>query len=120
MENCYSRIVKKEGNPEARALISSVFEVSDRNWRGIGMIPESGFRLRDKYKDFDAEQIFDLSAVTTKENKECISGLILQGLKKPVDCPAFGTTCTPQFPLGATMVSSEGACAAYYSYSRRK
>ncbi len=84
------------------------------------MIPESGLRLKDKYKDFDAEQIFDLSAVTTEENKECISGLILQGLKKPIDCPAFGTTCTPQFPLGATMVSSEGACAAYYSYSRRK
>jgi len=120
VENCYSRIVKKEGNPAARALISSVFEVSDRSWRGIGLIPESGFRLKGKYKNFDAEQIFDLSAVKTEENPDCISGLILQGLRKPVDCPAFGTTCTPQFPLGATMVSSEGACAAYYSYSRRR
>ncbi|MFH1964879.1 MAG: hydrogenase formation protein HypD [Acidobacteriota bacterium] len=120
VENRYSRVVKKEGNPAARALINNVFEVSDRSWRGIGLIPESGFRLKEKYKDFDAEKIFDLSAVKTEENPDCISGLILQGLRKPVDCPAFGTTCTPQFPLGATMVSSEGACAAYYSYSRRR
>ena len=120
VENCYSRIVKKEGNQAARELINNVFEISDRNWRGIGLIPESGLKLKEKYWSFDAEKIFDLSAVQTKENKDCISGLILQGLKKPVDCPAFGTTCTPEFPLGATMVSSEGACAAYYSYSRRK
>ncbi len=120
VENRYSRVVKKEGNPAARKLIENVFEISDRNWRGIGLIPESGFRLKKKYWAFDAEKKFDLSAVQTEENKDCISGLILQGLKKPVDCPAFGTTCTPQFPLGATMVSSEGACSAYYYYSRRK
>ena len=120
VENCYSRIVKKEGNPAARELISKVFEISDRNWRGIGLIPESGFRLKEKYRAFDAEKIFDLAGITTREHAECISGLILQGLKKPVDCPSFGTACTPEFPLGATMVSSEGACAAYYSYSRKK
>lgn len=120
VENCYSRIVKKEGNPAARELINRVFEVSDRNWRGIGLIPESGFRLKEKYRAFDAEKIFDLAGITTREHADCISGLILQGLKKPVECPSFGTACTPEFPLGATMVSSEGACSAYYSYSRKK
>ena len=118
--NRYSRVVKKEGNTAARELISSVFEITDRNWRGIGSIPMSGFKLKERYRGYDAEQIFDLADIKTEEHSECISGLILQGLKKPVDCPAFGTSCTPQFPLGATMVSSEGACAAYYSYCRKK
>jgi len=118
--NRYSRVVKKEGNTAARELISSVFEITDRNWRGIGSIPMSGFKLKEKYRGFDAGQLFDLADIKTEEHSECISGLILQGLKKPVDCPAFGTSCTPQFPLGATMVSSEGACAAYYSYCRKK
>ncbi len=120
VENRYSRVVKKEGNPAAIALINDVFAVTDRNWRGIGTIPASGFKLKEKYTALDAERIFNLGSIKTKEHAECISGLILQGLKKPFECPAFGTTCTPQYPLGATMVSSEGACAAYYSYSRKK
>ena len=120
VENRYSRVVRKEGNPAARELISKVFEVTNRSWRGIGKIPKSGFRLKDAYRDYDAEYRFDLAGVIAEENPVCISGLILQGLKKPVDCPAFGTACTPVSPLGATMVSSEGACAAYYAYSRRK
>ena len=120
VENRYSRVVKKEGNPAAIALINDVFAVTDRNWRGIGTIPASGFKLKEKFSALDAEKIFNLGSIRTKEHAECISGLILQGLKKPFECPAFGTTCTPQYPLGATMVSSEGACAAYYSYSRKK
>ena len=120
VENRYSRVVRREGNPAAMELINNVFEVTDRNWRGIGTIPASGYGLRDKYSAYDAEKIFKLEGIKTEEHSECISGLILQGLKKPYDCPAFGTKCTPQFPLGATMVSSEGACAAYYSYSRKK
>lgn len=119
VENRYARVVRREGNPAARELIGRVFEVTDRNWRGIGMIPESGFRLKNEYREFDAEQRFDLTGIVTEENPVCISGLILQGLEKPLDCPAFGTACTPVTPLGATMVSSEGACAAYYSYSRK-
>ena len=119
VENCYSRVVRREGNPAARVLVESVFEVTDRNWRGIGLIPASGLRLRNRYRRFDAEKIFDLSGITSAEPEECISGLILQGLRKPVDCPAFGISCTPQFPLGATMVSGEGACAAYYRYRRK-
>lgn len=120
VENCYARVVKKKGNPAAQELIRTVFKVTDRQWRGIGMIPESGLELNSKFKNFNAEEIFDLSGIMTEENPVCISGLILQGLKKPIDCPAFGSSCTPQFPLGATMVSSEGACAAYYAYSREK
>jgi hydrogenase expression/formation protein HypD len=95
-----------------------VFEVSDRKWRGIGSIAASGYRLREAYADFDAERIFGMEDVTAEEPAECISALVLQGLKKPVDCAAFGKRCTPLRPLGAPMVSSEGACAAYYQYRR--
>lgn len=99
-------------------MIRDVFQVSERKWRGIGTIPRSGFRLGAAYADFDAEQRFAVEGVQVAESSVCISGLILQGLKKPHDCPAFGKTCTPENPLGATMVSSEGACAAYYHYGR--
>ena len=116
VENQYVRSVKKTGNLPARALLEAVFEVVPRQWRGIGEIPKSGFALREPYQSFDAERRF--GAADTVENTEtgCISGLILQGLKKPNACPHFGTTCTPEHPLGATMVSSEGACAAYWRY----
>ena len=118
VENQYSRAVRPDGNPDSRKLIEDVFEVCDRKWRGVGMIPASGYRLRDEYRDFDAERLFDVADIDVQESAVCISGQILKGLKKPHDCPAFGTTCTPQNPLGATMVSSEGACAAYYAYGR--
>jgi hydrogenase expression/formation protein HypD len=116
VENQYARSVRREGNPEARRLIREVFEVCRRNWRGVGEIPESGLRLRDAYSAFDAERRFGLAGETAERPGDCISGLILRGLKKPHDCPVFGTRCTPEHPLGATMVSSEGACAAYYRY----
>jgi len=106
------------GNLRARQIIDEVFEITDRRWRGLGLIPQSGYRLRPAYADFDAEHRFDLSLETAEEPTRCISGLILQGVKKPHECPAFGTDCTPEHPLGATMVSSEGACAAYYQYGR--
>jgi hydrogenase expression/formation protein HypD len=99
-------------------LVSEVFEVTDRKWRGIGTIPQSGLRLRPAYAQFDAESKFSVEQLEVLESSECISGLILQGVRKPHDCPAFGKTCTPERPLGATMVSSEGACAAYYNYGR--
>ena len=118
VENAYPRVVSREGNPSARELIAEVFEVCDRKWRGIGTIPKSGYRLRHEYRDHDAERLYDLEAIETLESPACISGQILKGLKKPKDCPAFGTSCTPETPLGATMVSSEGACAAYYAYGR--
>jgi hydrogenase expression/formation protein HypD len=95
-----------------------VFEVTDRKWRGIGAIPQSGLRLRPEFAEYDAERIFGLADATVEEPAECISALVLQGLKKPVDCPAFGVRCTPESPLGAPMVSAEGACAAYYQYRR--
>ena len=116
--NQYVRAVRREGSPAARRLIDDVFEITDRKWRGIGMIPDSGYRLRPEYADFDAERRFAVEGIRVSESKLCISGLILQGLKKPHQCPAFGKACTPQTPLGATMVSSEGACAAYYHYGR--
>jgi hydrogenase expression/formation protein HypD len=116
--NQYSRAVHREANPGALRLIREVFEVTDRKWRGIGTIPQSGFRLSAAYAEFDAEQRFNVEGVQVAESSVCISGLILQGLKKPHQCPAFGNTCTPENPLGATMVSSEGACAAYYNYGR--
>jgi hydrogenase expression/formation protein HypD len=119
VDNQYARAVRLEGNPHARQLIEEVFTVTDRKWRGIGTIPASGYRLRADYAAFDAEKRFALESLTVEESGECISGLVLQGLKKPTECPAFGTRCTPQTPLGATMVSSEGACAAYYHYGRR-
>jgi len=118
VENQYGRAVKREGNAESIRLIEEVFEICDRKWRGVGSIPMSGYRLAAAYGDFDAEQIFQVDDIHTQESNVCISGDILRGLKKPHDCPAFGKTCTPQSPLGATMVSSEGACAAYYAYGR--
>lgn len=118
VENQYARAVLQEGNRPAQALISEVFEIVPRRWRGIGEIVQSGLGLREKYIKFDAEQRFGLVEPGAEESTECRSGLILQGVEKPHDCPAFGTRCTPEHPLGATMVSSEGACAAYYRYRR--
>jgi hydrogenase expression/formation protein HypD len=118
VENQYARAVRREGNPSARRLLAEVFEITDRKWRGIGCIPRSGYRLAPAYADFDAEARFAVEGLQTNESSVCISGLILQGLKKPHECPAFGKNCTPETPLGATMVSSEGACAAYYHYGR--
>jgi hydrogenase expression/formation protein HypD len=116
VENQYVRAVRERGNPSARKLVDEVFEVCDRAWRGIGILPSSGLRLRHDYRDHDAERRFALPHVRTTEPCACISGQVLRGLKKPGDCAAFGTTCTPASPLGATMVSSEGACAAYFQY----
>ncbi len=118
VENAYPRAVRAEGNPAAVRMIEEVFEVTDRNWRGIGRIPKSGWRLTDAFRAYDAEHRFDVSGIRTEEPAECRSGEVLQGLIKPTECAAFGTTCTPRTPLGATMVSSEGACAAYYLYRR--
>ena len=118
VENAYPRSVSFEGNPAAQAAIHQVFEDCDRTWRGIGTIPMSGWRLREKFAAFDAEKRFDVGAIQTKESPLCIAGQILVGMKKPHDCSAFGKECTPEHPLGATMVSSEGACAAYYKYGR--
>ena len=118
VENAYSRVVTYEGNQPAQAVINQVFCECDRKWRGIGEIPRSGWRLRPEFSPYDAEARFEISHITTLESPVCIAGKILQGLHKPQDCPAFGTECTPEHPLGATMVSSEGACAAYYHYAR--
>jgi len=118
VENQYSRVLDRVGNLPAQTLINKVFEVSDRKWRGIGNIPMSGYRLRDEFARHDAEKLFNVAAIATLEPEICISGEILRGIKKPHDCPAFGTLCSPQHPLGATMVSAEGACAAYYAYGR--
>lgn len=118
VENRYSRAVTREGNLEARRRIAEVFEVTDRAWRGIGVIPQSGWRLREEFRDYDAECLFDVAGIRTEEPAACISGRVLSGLAKPHECPAFGTACTPQTPLGATMVSAEGACAAYFQYGR--
>jgi hydrogenase expression/formation protein HypD len=118
VENQYSRVVKRQGNPVAVDLVNKVFEVCDRKWRGVGSIPNSGYKLRSEFRDYDAERLFDLKEIATKESEICISGLVLSGVKKPNDCPAFGKQCTPEHPLGATMVSAEGACAAYYTYGR--
>jgi hydrogenase expression/formation protein HypD len=116
VDNAYERVVTFAGNIPAQDVINKVFENCDRKWRGIGVIPDSGWRLRPAYAEFDAENRFDVGAIQTQESPICIAGQILQGLKKPHDCPAFGTLCSPENPLGATMVSSEGACAAYYRY----
>jgi hydrogenase expression/formation protein HypD len=118
VENQYSRVLNREGNIAARKLVNSVFEVGDRKWRGVGWIPKSGYKLRWEYREHDAERLFEVKEIDTKEPAICISGQILKGIKKPHDCPAFGTLCTPLTPLGATMVSAEGACAAYYTYGR--
>jgi hydrogenase expression/formation protein HypD len=120
VENQYSRVVGRTGNGAAQRLLWSAFEVCDRKWRGIGTIPKSGLRLRWELRDHDAEKRFDVGTLETHEPVECISGQILRGLKKPHDCPAFGARCTPASPLGATMVSAEGACAAYYAYGRHR
>jgi hydrogenase expression/formation protein HypD len=118
LENAYPRAVRAEGNAAAMAMLRDVFEVTDRTWRGIGMIPGSGWRLSERYRDFDAELRFDVAGLHTEESPLCRSGEVLQGLLKPNECAAFGKQCTPRNPLGATMVSSEGACAAYYAYRR--
>jgi len=118
VENQYARAVRPEGNPQAKKLIEEVFEICDRKWRGIGTIPRSGYRLRYEYRDHDAERLFEVDDIETQESSVCISGEILKGMKKPHECPAFGVACTPQTPLGATMVSAEGACAAYFAYGR--
>jgi hydrogenase expression/formation protein HypD len=118
VENQYPRVVKREGNLMAQDLVDQVFEIGDRKWRGVGSIPKSGYKLRYEFRDHDAERIFEVEEIDTKEPEICISGLVLRGVKKPHDCPAFGTLCTPERPLGATMVSAEGACAAYYAYGR--
>ncbi|HLF28714.1 MAG TPA: hydrogenase formation protein HypD [Anaerolineae bacterium] len=118
VENAYARVVTFEGNRPAQDMIERVFVECDRKWRGIGAIPRSGWRLRDEFVGWDAEQRFAVSAIDTRESPLCISGLVLQGRQKPDECPAFGSACTPEHPLGALMVSAEGACAAYYRYRR--
>jgi hydrogenase expression/formation protein HypD len=119
LENQYVRSVNYEGNLPAQAIVKEVFEIADQKWRGIGTIPQSGLRLREEYAAQDANRVFALENVIVNEPAECISAEILRGLKKPIDCAAFGMSCTPENPLGASMVSSEGACAAYYRYRRR-
>ncbi len=118
VENAYARIVTREGNRAAQKLLGEVFEVTDRAWRGIGVIPKSGWRLNAEYRDFDAELRFNITGIHTEESPLCHAGDVLRGAMKPAQCPAFGKECTPRHPLGATMVSSEGACAAYYNYGR--
>jgi len=116
--NQYSRVVTREGNVAAKKLLRDVFDNTDRKWRGIGMIPKSGYRLREEYAAFDAEKKFNVEHITKEEPAICIAGLVLQGLKKPTQCAAFGKICTPERPLGAPMVSTEGACAAYFHYGK--
>lgn len=118
VENQYSRAVTREGNHPAQQLLREVFVVSDREWRGIGTIPSSGLQLHPDYASFDAEKIFTFAKHPAPGNAICIAGQVLQGLKKPMHCPAFGNTCTPEHPLGAPMVSSEGACSAYFRYHK--
>jgi hydrogenase expression/formation protein HypD len=117
VENQYSRLVRREGNRPAQELIHRVFEITHRKWRGIGEIPLSGYRLRKEFAEFDAELLFKVADVHAEESPLCIAGTVLQGLKKPHECPAFAKECTPEHPLGAPMVSSEGACAAYFHYA---
>ena len=118
VQNQYPRVVRREGNLMVQDLVNQVFEIGDRKWRGVGSIPKSGYKLRYELRDHDAERIFEVEEIDTKEPDICISGLVLRGVRKPHDCPAFGKQCTPEHPLGATMVSAEGACAAYYAYGR--
>jgi hydrogenase expression/formation protein HypD len=119
VENQYSRVVRKEGNIPAQELMKDVFVTIDRKWRGIGMIPQSGYGLNPAYADYDAEKLFDVSGLNLMESPDCIAGEVLQGLKKPYDCQLFGKTCSPEHPVGAPMVSSEGACAAYCRYGKK-
>jgi len=118
VENQYVRAVSRDGNRPAQQLVAEVFEVCDRKWRGVGSIPKSGYKLRYEFREHDAERLFEVEQIDTREPAVCISGQILKGIRKPHECAAFGTRCTPQRPLGATMVSAEGACAAYYTYGR--
>jgi len=120
VENQYARATRREGNRPAQERILEVFEVVNRQWRGLGEIPASGFQLRGRFQKYDANRRFPFTGTPAHESPECISGLILQGIKKPHECPAFAVKCTPENPLGAPMVSSEGACAAYYHYGRRQ
>lgn len=120
VENCYTRSVREPGNAAAIATIESVFQVAAQSWRGIGELPNSGLKLRSEYAQFDARRRFDVVVTSSVDDGVCQSGEILRGLKKPHECPAFGETCTPDRPLGAPMVSSEGACAAYYRYRERQ
>lgn len=117
-QNSYARTVRSRGNEEAQTLIREVFQVIPRKWRGLGEIPSSGLGLRERYADFDAEKRFEVGDIAVDEPEECISGLVLRGLKKPHECPSFGAACTPEHPMGATMVSQEGACSTYYEYRR--
>lgn len=119
VENQYSRVVNRQGNIAAKNLLNEIFNVVDRKWRGIGTIPKSGFGLKEKYSLYDAEKIFSIENIEVEESPLCIAGLVLQGLKKPMECSQFGKICTPENPLGAPMVSSEGACAAYFHYGKR-
>ncbi len=118
VENQYVRAVTRDGNPAAQKLVAEVFEVCDRKWRGIGTIPASGLRLREAFLAHDAERKFEVSGIVAEESPLCIAGEVLQGIRKPNQCPAFGKQCNPERPLGAPMVSSEGACSAYYRYAR--
>jgi hydrogenase expression/formation protein HypD len=118
VENQYARSVRPEGNLPAQGIIRTVFRVSDRKWRGIGSIPQSGYRLAPAFERFDAERRFSVGTIHAEESPLCMAGEVLQGLRRPDQCPAFGKECTPERPLGAPMVSSEGACAAYHQYSR--
>jgi hydrogenase expression/formation protein HypD len=120
VENQYARSVVREGNLKAMEIVDRVFEICDRQWRGVGTIPLSGHRLRREYAEFDAAARFQVERILSAESPDCIAGLILQGRRKPHECPAFGTDCTPEHPLGAPMVSSEGACAAYHHYGRNE
>ncbi len=120
VHNKYERVIRKEGNTEAQLMINKIFEIVDRKWRGIGEIERSGLGIRERYEKYDASKKFGVSSITPNESELCISGKILQGLNKPYDCSQFGNNCTPITPLGATMVSSEGACAAYYKFKRYK
>jgi hydrogenase expression/formation protein HypD len=120
VENQYPRAVVRDGNPQALRMIEDVFVVTDRSWRGVGEIPRSGYALAPKYARLDAERAFDVGALEAVEPEECRSGLVLQGRLRPTECPEFGSRCTPEHPLGATMVSSEGACAAYFHYGRAR
>ncbi|MFT4566941.1 MAG: hydrogenase expression/formation protein HypD [Saprospiraceae bacterium] len=118
LENQYSRVVRKDGNEKAINMIEEVFEIQNRVWRGLGEIPQSGYEVKSKYVEFDANIKFDVNIIAAEENRECIAGQVLKGIKKPIECPQFGKKCKPEFPLGAPMVSSEGACAAYYHFSQ--
>jgi hydrogenase expression/formation protein HypD len=118
VENAYGRVVTRDGNQQAKTLLEEVFEKNDMKWRGIGPISDSGFRLAPRFKAYDAEMIFDVGHIVQQEPEVCIAGEVLQGLKKPGDCPAFARECKPEHPLGAPMVSSEGACAAYYRFNK--